>query len=148
LTVRLRVTSSDGGKSWPELGFWFWERNSREEGIRDFFRVSQRPMTSYRGYRVAAFIWCVDGDGRHPWRHWAAWRKVEDDLLPRSFRWSGTGLVGQHWAGLDGLGQVSSSSLFFSSSISFIFVLFSGFNSSIWIQSYLQGFELETSYQI
>jgi hypothetical protein len=23
LTVRLRVTSSDGGKSWPELGFWF-----------------------------------------------------------------------------------------------------------------------------
>jgi hypothetical protein len=35
------------------------------------------------------------------------------------------------WAGLMGYGQVSPSSLIFSSSVPFLFVLFPGFNSSI-----------------
>jgi hypothetical protein len=66
--------------------------------------------------------------GRSPVLHRAACRPEEEDDSKRYLGWAAE--LGC-WAGLMGYGQVSPSSLFFSSSIPFLFVLFPGFNSSI-----------------
>jgi hypothetical protein len=88
-----------------------------------------------------AFIWCVDGDGRHPWRHRAAWCEVGDDLSPAIFGEAVRGCLAE--IGLDwmGYGLVSPSPIF-SSSVSFLFcfifwfqliylnsILFAGFST-------------------
>jgi hypothetical protein len=56
LTSRPRVTSSDGGRSWPELGFTVVpERSEREKGS-GFLGFPRRRCTFYRRRRAAASI--------------------------------------------------------------------------------------------
>jgi hypothetical protein len=83
----------------PELGFPLPAEKSKRDGGGAVSRVSQRWNSFYKRRGAAASILGVDGDGRRPWRHRAAWLEVGDDILPGSFRWSGTGLLGQNWAG-------------------------------------------------
>jgi hypothetical protein len=82
-----------------------------------------------------------------------AWQSSTELPLPRGWRWW-NGKLGwveelRCWAGLMGFGQVSPSSLFFSSFVSFLFSFcFADLKTLIWIPLSFAGFELETSYQI
>jgi hypothetical protein len=130
-----------------ELGFrclWAEDEEEREGGVLGFSSGGAEASYRLRGRRRSS-------QASRRWRwierlaafHRAASQLEEDDLLPDLFGETVPGWladIGPSWMGF---GLVHTSSLFFSSSISFLFVSFSGFNSSVWIQSYMQDFEFE-----
>jgi hypothetical protein len=51
------------------------------ERIRPAKVLQRRQRSFYRPTWAVAFIRYVDGDGRRPWRHRAAWHNEEDDIF-------------------------------------------------------------------
>jgi hypothetical protein len=132
----LRVASSDGDGTWPEVGFAVClQRRMRERWEVGSLGFPRRRTTSYRHCRAAALILARRVT---PARHRAASpdSEAEDDGLPGGSRQSAltepVSWPGPKWAGFlgrgGGLRQVTLLSYFFC--LCFFF-LFTGFNSSI-----------------
>jgi hypothetical protein len=117
----LRVASSDGDGTWPEVGFAVClQRRMRERWEVGSLGFPRRRTTSYRRWRAVAPIlarWVT------PARHRAASpdREVEDYGLPSGSRqsaltepvsWPGPKWAGL-WAAVVGFGQVTLLSYFF-----------------------------------
>jgi hypothetical protein len=113
-----------------------WTRGEKKRCSE--FRVSRRRRyTSYRPRRAAALISTRSTTGRLTARCFPVVRLTTTLFLSKRYGPAGRAAVGPEL-----LGRVSNSPLpYFFLLYSFLFVLFSGFNSTIWIQTYLQDFE-------
>jgi hypothetical protein len=87
LTVRLRVSSSDGEKNRPELGFQFWEK-TRDRRSNGASRSYPRRQKGFYSRRRAAASSGASRRRQRIKRRWlghaaASWREEDDDPLPK-----------------------------------------------------------------